>query len=304
MKKIIRDYLTFNKRERNGVFVLLAIIVMLITYLNVSHLFIKEDTTDFTKFEKEATLLKGAVAQENNYSKKEQISATDKITETKTEYFNFDPNNLPDADWKKLGLTDKQIHTIKNYEAKGGKFRTKEDVKKMYCISEKLYSSLEPYIQIEQLAAVSSQLAKTSDKIWLRSTNSKSPVEINSADSAQLEGLKGIGAFYAKTIIKYRTSLGGFVSKEQLMEVWKLDQEKFDKIKDLVTVDNSAIKKININTCTASNLKHPYLKWNAVNAIVNYRDKHGKYKTVEEIKKTDLIDDETFRKIAPYLIVE
>lgn len=298
MKKIIRDYLTFNKRERNGVFVLVGIIVMLIIYLNVSHLFIKEDTTDFTKFEKEATLLKGAVAQENNYSKKEQISTIGKIKETKAEYFNFDPNNLPDADWKKLGLTDKQIHTIKNYEAKGGKFRTKEDVKKMYCISEKLYLSLEPYIQIPH----PSPLLKEREKVIAH--ESDSPIEINSADSAQLEGLNGIGAFYAKTIIKYRNSLGGFVSKEQLMEVWKLDQEKFDKIKDQVTVDNSAIKKININTCSASDLKHPYLKWNAVNAIVNYRDKHGKYKTVEEIKKTDLVDDETFRKIAPYLIVE
>lgn len=301
MKKIIRDYLTFNKRERNGVFVLLAIIVMLIIYLNVSHLFIKEDTTDFTKFEKEVTLLKGTIAQENNYSKKEQISTTDKISETKAEYFNFDPNNLPDADWKKLGLTDKQIHTIKNYEAKGGKFKTKEDVKKMYCISEKLYLSLEPYIQIsvkENLAAGGRQLT------IVKSSNSDPLVELNTADSIQLIALKGIGAFYAKTIIKYRNSLGGFVSKEQLMEVWKLDQEKFDKIKDQVRVDNSAVKKININTCSASDLKHPYLKWNVVNAIVNYRDKHGKYKTVEEIKKTDLIDDDTFKKIEPYLIVE
>lgn len=298
MKRFIRDYLTFNKRERNGVFILLAIIILSMVYLSVSDLFIKTETVDFTKFDKEVEVLQGSVALEKKNSKLENSAAImEESSKQKIEYFNFDPNNLPDEDWKRLGLSDKQIHTIKNYESKGGKFKTKEDVKKMYCISEKTYLSLEPYIQIpekEKLASGSRQLAN----IFL------SAIELNSADSIQLISLKGIGGFYAKTIIKYRNSLGGFVSKEQLMEVWKFDQEKFDLIKDQVSVNVSDIKKININTCTAAELKHPYLKWNTVNAIINYRDKHGKYKTTEEIKKTDLVNDETYLKIAPYLIVE
>ena len=97
---------------------------------------------------------------------------------------------------------------------------------------------------------------------------------------------------------------GGFFNKEQLMEVWKFDQEKYDGVQQFVEVNPASIKKININTCTAQELKHPYIKWNIANAIVNYRTIHGKFKTIEDIKKTDLVDEETLRKIAPYLTLE
>ena len=129
-------------------------------------------------------------------------------------------------------------------------------------------------------------------------------IELNVADSTQLTTLKGIGPFFAKTIIKYRNSIGGFVNKQQLMEVWKFDQEKFDEIEKFITVDASKIKKVNINTCEAADLKSTYIKWNVANAIVNYRKNHGKYSSLEDIKKTDLVDDETYRKIVSYLTLD
>jgi competence ComEA-like helix-hairpin-helix protein len=129
-------------------------------------------------------------------------------------------------------------------------------------------------------------------------------VELNSADSLTLIKIRGIKGFYSKKIIEHREELGGYASKEQLMELYKFDKEKFDAVEKYVTVDISKIKKININTCTAKELKHPYLNWNAVNGIISYREKHGKFKNIEDIKKTDLVDDETYRKIAPYLKTE
>ncbi len=306
MKQFIRDYLTFNKRERNGVFILITIITLLLVYLNISGNFVKTEQVDFTKFENEINVLNASVSQGNDSLKEEQSKqytstiTVDRSAKVNVEYFNFNPNNLSEKNWKRFRLSDKQIHIIKNYETKGGKFRTKEDVKKMYCVNEKLYLLLEPYIQIPS-ALSSPREAKSEIQ------HPKSNIvflELNTADSVELISLKGVGPFYAKTIIKYRNSLGGFVAKEQLMEVWKFDKEKFDLIEKQITVDLAKVKKININTCTSSELKHPYLKWNMVNAIVNYRDKHGTYKTVEEIKKTDLVDDETFAKISPYLIVE
>jgi|ERR1019366_8015854 DNA uptake protein ComE-like DNA-binding protein len=309
MKQFIRDYLTFNKRERNGLFVLIAIITLMIVYLNISYLFIQPQTVDFTKFEKEIELFNASANHANDSLKNEdkftyqkagfkQYENDKKTTNSKTERFIFNPNFLSDKDWKRLGLTDKQIKSINNYQAKGGKFRNKEDVKKMYCISEKQYLSLEPYILIpidkKEFSTFETTIPKLKNIL----------VELNLADSTQLVSLKGIGAFYAKTIIKYRTLLGGFVAKEQLMEVWKFDSIRFEGVKNKITVDASNIKKININTCTAAELKHPYLTWNTVNVICNYRSKHGNYKTVEEIKKTDLVDEITYRKIAPYLVTE
>lgn len=297
MKQFIRDYLTFNKRERNGLFVLIMILLLIVLYLNISHLFIQPETVDFTKFEKE--IAAANVSSEHFPSPLEKVPQADEAFETSpVERFIFDPNNLSSNDWKRLGLTDKQITTIEHYQAKGGKFRSKEDLKKMYGLPEKQFVSLAPYIEIRD------------DKKEIRNYETAKPkaihtlIDLNSADSTQLISLNGIGTFYAKAIIKYRNLLGGFVTKEQLREIWKFDSLKFENIKSKITVDNSRIKKININTCMPTELKHPYLKWNTVNAICNYRDKHGKYTTVEEIKNTDLVDDITYRKIAPYLTVE
>lgn len=308
MKQIIRDYLTFNKRERNGVFVLIVIITLMIIYLNVSEKFVKKEKIDFSKFENEIdsanaisqlTDSKLGIAGQQKYISIKSASIKE---EQVSERFNFDPNNLPEADWKRLGLSSYQIKTIKNYESKGGTFRKKDDVKKMYCIKEDLYLSLEPYIKIP---AENKPTAKfTESKTITVDPITKSLIELNSADSATLTTIKGIGPFFAKIILKYRNSLGGFYDKKQLMEVWKFDQEKFDDVEKYITVDPSKIKRININSCEADQLKTPYLKWNQANAIVSYRKQHGKFKTIDEIKLTDLVDDETLRKIAPYLILE
>ena len=116
--------------------------------------------------------------------------------------------------------------------------------------------------------------------------------------------LKGVGSFYAKNIVKLRNALGGFINKNQLLELWKFDDDKLKEIEKNITVDANRVKKRNINTLTAKELKHPYLSWNQANAIVYYKNKHGNYRTIEEIKKTDVIDEETYLKIAPYLTVE
>jgi competence protein ComEA len=308
MKQFFRDYFTFNKRERNGVFILISIIAVLVLYLNISSNFVSSKPIDFTKFEQDVKEFKSELQASADSVKpvSEKNNApivAKKLVLAKAERFNFNPNNLPENDWKRLGLSAKQIHSIKNYESKGGKFRTKQDVKKMYAIPLEQYQSLEPFIQIPSDEKPNAIFVSEKSVV-----STKKPtialIELNAADSAQLTSLKGIGPFFAKTIIKYRNSLGGFVAKEQLLEVWKFDQEKLDEIEKFVVVDASKIKKVNINTCEAADLKSGYIKWNLANAIVNYRKSHGKYLSLEDIKKTDLVDDETYRKIVPYLVIE
>jgi competence protein ComEA len=302
MKQIIRDYLTFNKRERNGIFVLLAIILSLLIYLMIADKCIRHEKIDFTKFEKEIQALQASVEKRNSYIHSEiknKTIAAAPLVIAAPERFAFNPNHLSEANWKKLGLTDKQIHSIQNYESKGGRFMKKEDVKKMYTISPELYASLEPYIEIPVEAKIPVTITRYQKMIAPEIKN----LDLNSADSLQLTTIKGIGPFYAKAIIKYGNALGGYHAKEQLMEVWKFDQEKYDAIEKYITVDTSKVKKININTCIAKELKHPYINWKIVNGIINYRTKHGNFHAVEEIKKTDLLDEETFLKIIPYLTI-
>ena len=139
----------------------------------------------------------------------------------------------------------------------------------------------------------------------LKSELNSFKVKINAADTTGFKSLKGIGSYYSGKIVKYRKALGGFVSVEQLKEVYGILPEVIDQNVSRLIVDSMDIVKVNINTCETADLKrHPYISWNIANSIVQIRRSQEPYKTVEEIKKSDLVNDEIYRKIAPYLKTE
>ena len=70
---------------------------------------------------------------------------------------------------------------------------------------------------------------------------------MNVADTTTWITISGIGPKRARTIVNYRNQLGGFVSKNQLLEVFGISQELFDKINPLLVIDSNNIAKININ---------------------------------------------------------
>lgn len=130
-------------------------------------------------------------------------------------------------------------------------------------------------------------------------------VDINSADTLEFSKISGIGFGYARRIIKYRESLGGFISIDQMKEVYKLPPEVIDDHLENFKLGNKQLSKININIVDVATLKmHPYITWNVANSIVQMRNVHGNFKQVADIKKSDLINDELFLKIAPYLSIE
>ena len=309
MKQFFRDYFSFNRRERNGVFVLLSIILVLILYLSFADFFFPKEKIDFSKFEKEIAdfeavqkQISDSLSSKNNYfSSFNTLDAADSA-----ERFSFNPNNLSEEDWKRLGLSDKQIKTIKKYESKGGKFRTKEDVKKMYCIPPELYTSLEPYIQIPTKTNVYEKKIEAKPSLSLGGgKEGRAVVELNSADTTELKKLKGIGSVFAKRIVKFRDALGGFVRKEQLLEVYGFDKEKFDLVSPQTTLDISKAKKININSASVDDLrKHPYMDKTTATKIFWHRVNKGDYSDVSDIKKLNLVGEELYGKIEPYLTVK
>lgn len=139
---------------------------------------------------------------------------------------------------------------------------------------------------------------------------SKLPVSINDLDlnltsAKELTSIRGIGAVLSLRIIEYRNSLGGFVSLNQLDEVFGLDDETLDRLKSKVAInDTIPIRKLNINQLTLDSLKsHPYINWNLANAIVQFRIQHGNYDSFEKIKSIHLVNNEIYLKIAPYLTI-
>lgn len=211
--------------------------------------------------------------------------------------FEFNPNTISKSQWKKLGFKDWQIKTIFNYKSKGGSWKTKNDVSKIYGLSEEHYQKLEPYIL---LPIEKGNSTKTSKKDYTKKVN------INSANATELTSLKGIfSEKYALIIIKYRKSLGGFIKKEQLLEVWNMNKETYNGFLSQIEIGTKKPKQININNASLDDLKiHPYIDWSTANAIIKYRKANGKYKSIEDIKKIHLISNELYRKIAPYLKIK
>lgn len=127
-------------------------------------------------------------------------------------------------------------------------------------------------------------------------------IELNSADTAKLTELHGIGLSFAKRIIGYRNRLGGFCNKEQLKEVFGLDSLTYAGLQAQVSVDSSKIKKIQINKVTFNELSHfPYLSYKQMNAIIRFREQHGDYESLADMKNIAIMDDKILRKIEPYI---
>ncbi|MEO6852242.1 MAG: helix-hairpin-helix domain-containing protein [Mucilaginibacter sp.] len=127
-------------------------------------------------------------------------------------------------------------------------------------------------------------------------------IELNAADSAKLTELNGIGPSFAKRIISYRKRLGGFYRKDQLMEVFGLDSSMYSDLKGQVSADPSRIRKINVNTATFEALsRFPYLSYKQANAVIRFREQHGDYEALTDLKNIAIMDDKTLSKIAPYI---
>ena len=124
---------------------------------------------------------------------------------------------------------------------------------------------------------------------------------VNKVGVDELVKINKIGLKTAKQIISFRNVLGGFIKVSQMKEVYLINDTLYENIKSHFFVDSDIIK-ININTATLDSLKkHPYINWNLANAIVNFREQHGVYHSIEKIKKIHLVNDKIYLKIAPYL---
>ncbi len=206
--------------------------------------------------------------------------------------FLFDPNTATDLDFIRLGFTQKQIETIRKYQDKIGTFRSKEDFFKIKVISENQKRILAGYISIQNIAGLNTNMPVS---------DSKSLIDLNKADSIQMQELPGIGAKLSKRIVKYRDLLGGFNSIAQLQEVYGLSKETIQQIEHRVTVDASGIRKLNLNFDDVNELsRHPYLKKNLATQIVKFRSKYGSIGDLSILRDSMILNIDDYDRLKPY----
>ena len=306
-----KEYFYLNRGEQRAMLVLFAVILVVYGMLIFSKQQPGQVAVDSTAFANDIKAFRSRIDSGQTYNSTRygigygkgsqgSYSSVDKIKALTP--FPFDPNTLTEKEWLKLGLPDKLIRTILNYTAKGGHFYQKENLQKIYGLTGYQYATLEPFISIApkpKTAWASAGLKSIKfEKLPVQ------PVELNSVDSTGLDALKGIGPVFAMRILRYKDLLGGYAIPEQLLEVFGLDSTLYQLILPFVKIDPNQIKRININLCPLPALKkHPYIGYYIAKAIADYRVKHGKFRTVDEVRLLPGMTPEKYSQLSPYLIV-
>ncbi len=222
--------------------------------------------------------------------------------------FAFDPNTISADSLTLLGFPAYVGKNLTNYRLKGGEIRKAEDFKKIYGAADH-YDNVADLIRIKTIKRKPKVFKKDSLAVRKKYDTTKDEtrvvVDINTADSIQLLSLKGIGPFYAKTVLEHREKLGGFYRADQLAEAYGTSDTIVQIIGvEWIKIDTNQIRKININTADFRELiRHPYLSKNQTSAILAYRKVHGLYPSVEEVLKIHLINTDDFERLRWYLTI-
>jgi len=319
MMNSVKDFFNFNKRQERGVFVLSIILFFVIIF----NYFAPDFAPDPPKYIAEnAKYLKQVKLQAIKEPRKYKPFSELKL-ETYTTNVNikpksvFDPNSISVQDLVLMGMPEKIANTIEKYRNSGGYFYKKNDLKKIYGMTEEMYLDLESHIVIrtkEKKIAKNGVHLKSDNPVDIKKTHNKDwsnvpkisiLLGINSADSIQLLKVRGIGPFYAGEIVNYRNRLGGYHDIQQLMGLYRMDTAKYNKMAKQLILDTIQLIKININTAEfKAILRHPYIDYETTIYIINKRRKLGKYAAIYQLKDSVKMPDDLFHKLEPYLSVD
>src|SRR5690606_3841789 len=239
MKNWLETHLFMTRKELRGLAFLTILLLLLWSAPWVYGKFIfRAEPADMRAYEKEI----------RDFLASEQPSEAEQQSVKGAAVFKgvpFDPNTLNAAIGEQLGLSERQVQMIQNYVAKGGRFRKKDDLAKIYSITEADFQRLAPYIRLADTPGMAEQ---RSGRQRTRPAQGKTLlIELNATDSLELQELRGIGPVFASRIVRFRDLLGGFYDKAQLLDVYGMEPERFKQIEKHVYADSSKVTKIDIN---------------------------------------------------------
>ncbi len=301
----LREFFIFSKKERNGILLLLFILLCVLCLDFALPYILPEREYDVASWIEEAEKYHAVVSPKEDPLKVEFEGI-------------IDPNSPSLTELRIAGVPAALASNWIKYTQKGGRFRKKEDVRKLYGMTDDLYQKLERHLVIPEMAEMKNFKSNSGSnfKTGRSRINSKDSssisresvkknltvVEVNQADSAQLEALAGIGPVLASRIIKYRRLLGGFYEVAQLKEIYGMSDELWSKASPQFVADPAAIKKIEINFLSLSELgRHPYIGFRQAKKIVRSRDTNGKFKGKEDL--ATLFSSDSLQHLLPYLVI-
>jgi DNA uptake protein ComE-like DNA-binding protein len=298
-----KDWFFFSRSQKIGILTLLIIILALLAAKVTLSVWPGSPTTK-DNFESEARIFLDSLKKvpPKNYTKTYYNHYANNKTGATYEKLpipvlsRFNPNTADSVQFVKLGIRPKIASNILKYRRKGGKFRKAEDFGKIWGINKEQMQKLLSCVDIP------AEVTPTQLTVPARIAKTDNIIELNSADTIQLQQVKGIGAGFARRIAAYRKRLGGFIKTDQLREVWGMTPELYNTIASHFFVNPRLIQTININRASIERLKyHPYLNFYKAKAIYELRLAKGNLKSIDDLKILSELDKETLSKIESYL---
>ncbi len=303
-------FLFFPRGQQIGIIVLLVLIVAVVTLDVLLPRLVSSSSHDsesdsafvaqVAAFEQSLRDKPKPVWQSPFEARHKEPKQTDFDTPTRLVPFDFDPNTLDSAAFVRMGFKPYDVRRIMSFRRKAKQFRTPEFFVEFCRLEPEEAEKLLPYVHI-----AAAETAKIDTTAQQKPRKAYVHMELNAADTAELQRMPGIGSGRAKQIVAYRNRLGGFAHVGQLLEINNFPQEVFDKIAPYLSVNQNFINKIQINKASVERLKaHPYLNFYQAKAIYELRRTQGTLhnidalKTLKDRKEFDGYD---FDRLAPYL---
>lgn len=293
IRKWIRFLFGFSRRETNGFLILLPLMVIAIFSQPFFRMISGHGDPDFSKEQAMIDSLQEVLQAEDG-------PAGQALHASVSRKFKFDPNKLNASEFVMLGIPPAVSNRIVRYREKGGTFRKKIDLLKIYGLDSSLFEQLYPFIELPENSGISTSRRHDGASV---SSSPQKRFDLNAADTVVLKKVRGIGTVLASRIVRFRSKLGGFVSKDQLYEVYRLDSIAISELSGACFISEAFIpRQLSLNDANLRELSsHPYISEPIARILSAYRFQHGKFETVEDVLAIHGISDSIFHKIRPYL---
>lgn len=290
-----KPFVIFSKRLERGTLIWLCVCVFVIFLPRLEAYFIEPELSYEWTYVQESKYKHKFVGRHNAYS---QVSPRFKPL-----WKRCSPQSLDASDWQRLGLSSKQATSMLRYRDKYG-FHSLEQMQRIRVLPLDLLNLITDSLIFDQpIENVSSKsvFGRVKESEGVNQEKKVQKLDLNLATVDMLVALPGIGQYTAEKIIAYRTRLGGFISIDQLSEIKGMKAELIDKAQQYLEVKKE-VERLALNSISYEVLKkHPYLTWNQANSIIKMRNQKGGFKELKELKESVLIDEETYKKLLPYV---
>ncbi len=296
LKRWIRNFFSFSRSQTNGFLLFLPLILIFIFSAPVYRWWKSQQPRDFSAEQVRLDSLSALWL-------KDEVNVIPDEEQDAITLFAFNPNTATADELKALGFSAGLANRLVNYRNAGGQFKIKPDLLKLYGMDSTFYKSIEPFVLLPDEVSRRTEIATTRVD---HNIKKEVKFDLNRADTTLLKSIYGIGSKLSRRIITFRESLGGFIYLDQLYEVYGLDSVVVNRLKESSFIQPDFYPRtLNLNEVAEDQLEaHPYISKRMAKAIVTYRFQHGKYHSVEDLRKIISVDETILTKLKPYITFE